>query len=83
MDKDLMMKNVFGPQNANMKKGLCINVLHFLDNDDLYNQSLGAWYSLMTHTKVAKQFFFTVSKDFCKLSLDGALWDYPADNLTM
>lgn len=64
LGEEVLMDGVFGHENANMKKGLCISVLHFLDNDDLYNQSL-------------------VSKDFCKLSLDGALWDYPKENLTM
>ena len=42
---DLRHVRVFmqlNPKNVTMKKGLCINVLHFLDNDDLYNQSLGA-----------------------------------------
>ena len=42
MGDEVEMNDVFGPKNVTMKKGLCINVLHFLDNDDLYNQSLGA-----------------------------------------
>jgi hypothetical protein len=31
----------FGSKNPAVKKKLVVGVLHFLDNDDLYNQSLG------------------------------------------
>jgi hypothetical protein len=42
MSMDAVLGPVFGAKNSgSMNKGLCIGVLHFLDNDDLYNQSLG------------------------------------------
>jgi hypothetical protein len=39
--KDTDDVTAFGAKNPPVKKKLVVGVLHFLDNDDLYNQSLG------------------------------------------
>ena len=40
MDDEFEEMQTFGSTNPAVKKKVAINVLHYLDNDDLYNQSL-------------------------------------------